>query len=138
MGKWCQQKWAKKEEMLSQFYSNSDPSLRKFHSNISPPDHPRSLALWLSLILWIVFCVVCNWLLYVYSFARWYCLVICLFYLSVTFLFGEFAKLEMILYDMFKRPRHLWGFKSQTTNSTYETSRNSKKRDVYDKYLNSR
>jgi len=52
-------------------------------------------------------------------------------------LFGEFAKMEMILYDLLKKPRRLWGIKTQTRPSTYDTSYTRKKADLYDKYLDS-
>ena len=130
MAKWCQGVWANKEEVLRQYYSVSDPSKRRFQSKHRPPFHPRSVALWASLIIWVFFCVLSLWLLVQSPLARWYALMICLFYVTVTLAIGEFTKLEMFFYEMLKKPRKLWGVKSDGEND--ELSR------VYEKYLKSR
>ncbi|XP_033104011.1 lysocardiolipin acyltransferase 1-like [Anneissia japonica] len=87
---WCLQRWMEKEETLRKFYEDD----RKFVNDtcVDSPggDTPlegkscrqrsNPIFLYLSLVYWLVFLLVSLYFLYAYSLARWFFLVVCVFY----------------------------------------------------------
>nr|XP_009857602.1 lysocardiolipin acyltransferase 1 [Ciona intestinalis] len=109
LGKWCQNLWAEKEALLKEYYSEPNPDLRRFKCEKKPPQDPRTFLLILGFCAWSAITVFCTYLVVVSSFARYYALMMILFYLSSGYLLGGVEKLEMILFEQFKKPRPLWG-----------------------------
>ncbi|CAK8686602.1 lysocardiolipin acyltransferase 1-like [Clavelina lepadiformis] len=133
LANWCQKIWANKEELLKEFYSEPNHSLRKFKSKKKPPYHPRSWILWLALISWVLISIIFTYLLIVSQFARFYAFMLVLFYLTETVLLDGIEKMEMIIHEM-RKPKKLWGKKGGRFLN--EAKGDAKQQNIYQKYLN--
>uniref|UniRef100_H2Y6E8 Phospholipid/glycerol acyltransferase domain-containing protein n=1 Tax=Ciona savignyi TaxID=51511 RepID=H2Y6E8_CIOSA len=116
LGKWCQDVWAEKEALLKEYYSEPNPELRKFKCEKKPKQDSRTALLLLGFFAWSSIIVLCTYLLIISSFARYYALVLTLFYISTSYLMGGVEKLEMTLFEQHKKPRELWGRSRKADN----------------------
>ena len=134
LAEWIQERWAEKEERLRLFYSEPDPSKRSFSDKACTGMYPRTFELWLSLAFWSVFSVSGFVVVFAYPMARFYTLMIVLFYVTAIVAFGGIDKVEMLFYEQFFKPSSLWG-KARGAGSD-SLGGGDGLSNPYDKYLN--
>ena len=120
------QRWVEKEAVLKEFYSEPDPSKRRFKCNDEVKLLNRDRDLWLCFGFWVPFICLSFYWLYAYSFARFYFVTMILFYFVSGYFFGGVEKLEMLLYDQFWKPYPKWAEHRQKKQEAA---------NFYDKYL---
>jgi len=122
--------------VLRKYYAE-EPRLRKFKSKVNPPLHPRNVVLWFSLFAWIAVTVACLCGLFFSPFMRWYACIITAFYVTQGLALGGVEKMEMLLYDQFRKPAAVWGVANDDIYAGGDSRKSAQKcSSVYDKYLN--
>lgn len=126
LAEWVRQRWVEKEAMLKEYYSEQDPSKRRFKSDDEVEMIGRDRDLWLCAVFWISFIALSFYWLYMYAFARFYFFTMILFYFIAGFCFGGVEKLEMLLYEVMWKPFDKWAQHRQA---------NQEAANFYDKYM---
>lgn len=105
---WCQKRWDEKESNLEEFYATSkSPQAAASPSSaanrlLAQQEHSScASSAWLvvALVYWLVFIVLCATLIAISAFARYYALVVCLFFLACTKFFDGFEFVQSHLLD---------------------------------------
>lgn len=121
---------------MTEFYGQEEHSKRQFKSNKKPKLDDRSGLLYIAFVVWSLHMILTLYLFYVSSFARWYFLMIFSFYLCQGYVIGGVEKLEMLFYEQFKKPEHLWGKNTVVTREhEYGAGDASTHKSPYKKYL---
>ncbi|XP_029448876.1 LOW QUALITY PROTEIN: lysocardiolipin acyltransferase 1 [Rhinatrema bivittatum] len=102
---WCQQRWQEKEERLRAFYQGHKYFDVTRRSKIPPcKSELRVLVVkCLSLFYWTSFTLAMCLLLYMYSLARWYFLVVVLIFVLQERLLGGLELIEMACHQFYSR-----------------------------------
>jgi len=95
MSSWLNETWRNKEEKLKKFYTSD----RQFHHSRQPYWDKRTISIWIALLFWPSFIVVCSYGLIVSQMLKWYGLGSIVFYIFALRANGGVEKLEMAVFQ---------------------------------------
>ncbi|XP_078488672.1 lysocardiolipin acyltransferase 1 isoform X1 [Ciona intestinalis] len=98
---WCRNVWQQKENLLHEFYSEPDPSCRGF--GMKHEEKSNVFVLILGFIFWVLFSLLCTYMLLTNLYVRCYFVVVALFFISATYLFGGIEKLQILFLENFHK-----------------------------------
>ncbi|XP_026551418.1 lysocardiolipin acyltransferase 1 [Pseudonaja textilis] len=104
---WCQKRWEEKEKRLRQFYEGKKYFDVSGRSKIPPcKSELRVLVVkCISLLYWTFFTFSAIALLYMYSFVRWYFVIVVVIFTVQEKLFGGLELIELACHQFFNRRR---------------------------------
>ncbi|XP_059573248.1 lysocardiolipin acyltransferase 1 isoform X2 [Alligator mississippiensis] len=112
---WCQKRWEEKEERLRQFYEG-EKYFDATGRSIIPPCKSELRVLvvkCISLLYWTVFTLAMFVLLYLYSFVRWYLLIMVIIFAMQQKIFGGLELIELACHQYVNKQQNLYGEKTE-------------------------
>ncbi|XP_065662184.1 lysocardiolipin acyltransferase 1 isoform X2 [Hydra vulgaris] len=106
LDEWCKKIWLEKEERLKKFYENGEFIGEPVHYNDKSSLYKYNSIMGLVNLFWATFLLTCVYSLWWCSFARWYSVLMVIFYVFVSF-FGGVDKLQLYLHDKIKNKQNL-------------------------------
>ncbi|XP_019382577.1 PREDICTED: lysocardiolipin acyltransferase 1 [Gavialis gangeticus] len=112
---WCQKRWEEKEERLRQFYEG-EKYFDATGRSIIPPCKSELRVLvvkCISLLYWTVFTLAMFVLLYLYSFVRWYLLIMVIIFAMQQKIFGGLELIELVCHRYVNKRQNLYSGKTE-------------------------
>ena len=101
LDQWCKDRWSEKEIRLKEFYQHGKFIDASVHYNDQNSKFKYNSIMGLVILFWAAFMFTCMYSIWWYSFARWYSVILVVFYVVASFL-GGVDKLQLYLHNKFK------------------------------------